>query len=92
MASELKQRRHPQLACLQLELREPPNLRLRKVEIDELAVRLSPPQREGLVCQRQRLARLEAAGLDDEPRESLCVDVVLCDREAVADTISFDDG
>ena len=92
MASELKKRRHPQLACLQLELREAPDLRLRKVEIDELAVRFPSPQRESLVCPRQRLGRLEAAGLDDEPRESLRVDVVLRDREAVADTVSFDHG
>ena len=92
MASELKKRRHAQLAGLQLELRQSSNLRLREVEIDELAVRFSSPQRESLVCERQRLARLEAAGLDDEPRESLRVDVVVWDRKAVADTVSFDHG
>jgi len=41
MESELEERRHPQLAGLQLELLEAANLHLREVEVQELAVRLA---------------------------------------------------
>jgi len=39
--SPIEERRHPQLAGLQLELLEAANLHLREVEVQELAVRLA---------------------------------------------------
>ncbi len=92
VAAELEERRHAQLVRLQLDLLEAPRLRLREVQVDELAVGLPSPQRERLVRARQRLGGLEAASLDHEPSESLRIDVVVLDREPIAHAVALDHG
>ena len=75
LAPEREHRCRPELARLELELLEAADLRLREVEIEKLSVRLAAHERERLLRQHQRLARVRVAGLGDETREPLRVDV-----------------
>jgi hypothetical protein len=81
-----------QLARLQLQLLETATLRLREVEVLKIAVRLSAHEREGLLDLRKSVACFQAARFRDEPREALCVDGILSDRQPVAKSVSGNDG